>query len=376
MSLSASIRRIVAVTRKELIHLFRDKRMLPIVFVMPILQLIILGYAANFDVTNVPLVMVDYDHTAASRALSASLNASEAFNVVETTDSEAHAAALMDKGDAAVVVIAPQGLSRSLKRAEATTVPAWVDGTDTNRALLSQAYLSFILQRLGTEWMPPNPMAPKVGFPSPQARILYNPTMRTSWFMVPGVLVMVLTVMTSLLAAMAIVKERENGTIEQLSVTPIRPVELIIGKLAPFVLVGVIDGFLVAVAAVLVFGVPFRGSVLELSGMVFLYLVSTLAIGLLISTASSTQQQAMMSTIMAVLPSILLGGVVYPVSNMPDWAQYLANLLPIRYFIVMVRGVFLKGVGFSLLWREALVMTALGVVLLVIAVFRFRKRSA
>lgn len=371
-----SLRRIVAMTRKELLHLVRDPRMFLVVLVAPVVQLSVLGLTANFDVVDVPVVVVDQDRTPLSRGLAARLDAGQAFEIRQVTDSFTRAEEAMDRSEAEVAVILPRGTARQLARGEGADIPVWVDGTDTNRALMAQQYVEAILTRAAAERTGSSMDRLPVGFTEPRARVLFNPALKSRWFMVPGVLVMVLTVITVLLAALAVVKERENGTIEQLSVTPIRPVELIVGKLAPFVIVGVIDGALVTVVAIWGFKVPFLGSVLHLAGMVALYLVSSLGIGLLISTVSNTQQQAMMSTIMVLLPSLLLGGVMYPVSNMPTWAQRLSDLLPIRYFITMVRGVFLKGIGFETLTREAAILAALGVLLLGVAVFRFRKRSA
>ena len=371
-----SLRRILAVARKEFLHLVRDRRTAPIVLVVPIMQLTLLGLAANFDVTDVPTVVVDLDRSAVSRGIATRLDAGEAFDVVSVTGSIPQAEQAMDVGDAEVVVIVPDGTARNLRRGVGQTIPLWVDGTDTSRAIMAQQYVDAILTRTAAEASGSSMADLPVGLPDPRARVLYNPTLQSRWFMVPGVLVMVLTIITVLLGALAIVKERENGTIEQLSVTPIRPIELLVGKLAPFVIVGLIDGLLVCLLAVYGFGVPFRGNVLELFVMVLLYLFSTLGMGLMVSAISDTQQQAMMSTIMVLLPSILMGGVVYPLSNMPGWAQNIAALLPISYFIDIVRGVFLKGIGFETLGYEVLMLTLLGLVFLSIGIFRFRKRSA
>ncbi|MFH1464399.1 MAG: ABC transporter permease [Pseudomonadota bacterium] len=371
-----SLRRLLAVARKELIHLRRDKRMLPIVFVIPVVQLFILGVAANFDVEHVGLVVVDQDHSPVSRAIAARLEPGEAFDLVGVTDSPREAELAMDQGRAEIAVIVPRGTDRALHRGEAADIPIWVDGTDTNRALGAQRYAESILRAVAAERLPAVQGQLPIGTPDPVARVLYNPTFQSRWFMVPAVLAMILTVIVTLLSAMAIVKERENGTIEQLSVTPIRPGELMVGKLGPFVIIGIIQGVLVTLATIYGFGVPFRGSPWDLLGMGVLYLAAMLAFGLLASTVSKTQQQALLTSVMVVLPNILLGGLMYPVSNMEPWARHLSDLMPLTYFAIMIRGVFLKGIGLYELPREAVILAVIATVLLTLAVFRFRKRSA
>lgn len=372
-----SPRRTLAVARKELRHIWRDHRMRPIIFVVPVVQLTILGYAANLDVVDVRLLVVDHDQSHVSREIAQRVDASIAFDVVGTSTDEVAAERALDDGTAELVLQLPRGVARGLARGEAVDVPVWVDGTDTNRGMLAQGYLETILGQISAERLPARPEtvgAP--GRPDLRVRVLYNPTLGSRWFMVPGVVVLVLGVITSLLSAMAIVKEREQGTIEQLVVTPIRPAELIVGKLLPFVAIGFVIATLVTLAAVLVFGVPFHGSLLDLYAMAFLFLFSTLGVGLLASTVSQTQQQAMLSVFLVLLPSFLLGGVFYPISSMPLWAQRLADLTPIRYFIVMVRALFLKGSGFAELAHESAMLALIGVVVLGVAMLRFRKRSA
>ena len=232
------------------------------------------------------------------------------------------------------------------------TVPRDLDGKRLDQ----------VLTRVGRERLPATALP--MGVPELRVRILFNPALQSRWFMLPAILAMVLAVITMLLSAVAVVKEREKGTIEQLVVTPIQPLELIVGKLLPFVVVGAVVAVLVTLATVLVFGVPLRGSPLLLAGMAMLFVLSTLGLGLLASTVSRTQQQAMLAAMLILLPSFLLGGVFYPISNMPDWAQWIANLTPIRYFVVMVRAVFLKGAGLESLWWETSILALIGVVVL------------
>ncbi len=371
-----SLRRLLAVARKELIHLRRDKRMLPIVFVIPVVQLTLLGLAANFDVQNLSLVVVDGDHSPTSRSIAQRLDAGEAFDLIGVTDSYQEAERAIDLGRAELAVIVPKGTDRALHRGEQADVPIWVDGTDTNRALGAQRYVEQILRDVAAERLPVVQARLPYGLPEPRARVLYNPTFQSEWFMVPAVLAMILTVIITVLSSMAIVKERETGTIEQLSVTPIRPGELMVGKLAPFVVIGIIQGLMVTLVTIYGFGVPFLGSPWHLLGMAVLYLAAMLAFGLLVSTISKTQQQALLTSVMVILPNILLGGLMYPISNMEPWARQIAGFMPLTYFAVMIRGVFLKGIGFEVLYRDAAILALIAFVLLVLAVFRFRKRSA
>ncbi|MBN2800476.1 MAG: ABC transporter permease [Deltaproteobacteria bacterium] len=371
-----SLRRIQAVARKELIHLFRDKRMRPIVFVVPMLQLGILGVAANLDVENMRLLVIDQDHSVMSRDIAARVDATSAFKLVGVSSSEADATEALDQGTAELVLLVPHGAGRALTRGEAAEVAVWLDGTDTNRALIGQAALASVLRDVSTAHLPPAGRSlPLPGTPEARVRVRFNPTLQSRWFMIPGVMGSVLTVLTILLSAMAIVREKEIGTIEQLSVTPVRPVELVAGKLLPFVLVGLIVATLVFLVAVFGFQVPFRGSLLTLLGLSLLYLLSTLGLGLLVSTSSATQQQAMLSSILVLLPSFLLGGVFYPVFNMPLWGQWIADLIPMRYFLTAMRSLFIRGSSVADLWRESLALGVLGVFLLGLAVIRFRKRS-
>ena len=370
-----SPRRMLAVARKELRHLSRDKRMRPVILVMPVFQMVILGLAANLDVSNVRLLVVDHDHSPVSREIATRLDASPAFSLVGVTEDEHAAEGALDDGTAEMVVLVPEGVQRGLARSERVSLPVWIDGTDTNRGLLAQGYLGQIMNRISSERLPASSLE-LPGHPDLRVRVLNNPALQSRWFMLPAIVVMVLGVLTMLLSAMAIVKEREQGTIEQLVVTPIRSTELIVGKLLPFVAVGAVVATLVSLAAVFGFGIPFRGNPLDLVGMGLLFLMSSLGLGLLVSTVSATQQQAMLSTTLILMPSFLLGGVFYPITNMPHWAQLIANVTPIRYFVVMVRGVFLKGADFRTLWEECVALGTIGVVVLVVAVLRFQKRSS
>lgn len=371
-----SFRRMFAVARKELRHLARDKRMRPVIFVVPVIQLVLLGLAANLDVVDVPTVVVDHDHTPLSREIAGRIDATAAFQVVAVTDDEHRAEASIDNGTAEVVVVVPPHAQRDLARLDPVPIPVWIDGTDTNRGLLAQSYLEQVLAQESADRLAGAVPLALPPHPDLRVRVLYNPALESQWFMLPALVVMVLTIITMLLSAIAIVKERENGTIEQLVVTPIKSSELVIGKLLPFVGVGAIVATFVTLAAIFVFGLPFRGNPLVLVGMSLVFIMSTLGFGLLASTVSQTQQQAMLSAFLILMPSFLLGGVFYPITNMPTWAQRIADISPVRYFVVMARAVFLKGVGFGPFAWEMSMLAGLGVIVLTIAMLRFRKRSA
>lgn len=374
-----SFRRMLAVARKEARHLLRDHRMRPILFVAPVMQMIVLGFAANLDVEGVTVWVVDQDRTPVSRAIGQRLHANAAFDVVQVTLDEREAERALEAGDAELVVVVPRGTDRRLARGESVPIPIWVDGTDTNRGVLAQGYAERTLARVSADHAPAAVASAAGALPGRadvRVRVLYNPALQSRWFMLPALVVMVLSVIVTLLSALAIVKERENGTIEQLSVTPVRASELIVGKLMPFIAVGTVVAFLVGTVAVVVFGVPFRGNVIDLVVMGWFFLMALLGFGLFSSTASRTQQQAMLAAMLLLLPSFLLGGIMYPITNMPVWAQRIADLSPVRWFAVMVRGVFIKGVGFESLAWETSMLALLGTVVLGAAMLSFRKRSA
>jgi ABC-2 type transport system permease protein len=344
-----------------------------------VLQLLILGYAATMDVREIPTVICDLDGSADSRRLTGEFVHSGYFTAHARVESLDAVDRYLDDGEASIALVFPQGFADRLSENGTASLAAIVDGSDSNVAVTALNYASqivgrysqgIVLERLERSGASFRPVSSHV-----QARVWYNPELRSRDFMVPGILAQLLMLMTMMLTSLAVVKEKERGTLEQLIVTPVTPVQLILGKLIPFILIGFIDVALVVLSARLLFGIRVRGSVALLFGLSGVFLLSTLGLGLFISTISRNQQQAMMTAIFFVMmPMIMLSGFVFPIENMPRPIQFFTYLLPLRYYFVIIRGLFLKGSGLAELWDQAAILLAFGVAILGLAALRFRKR--
>lgn len=374
--------RILNVARKEFIQAFRDPRMFAIIFIAPILQLFLFGYAVTTDVKNITLAVMDRDRSPASRDLVRSVLNSGYFTFVGGVDTEEQIEAALVDTRTDVVLVFPERFSEQLDRRESAPLQALMDGTDSNSSGVAMGYLQKILftfgrgeigkamDRLtgltGSARMP----EPWV---NPEIRYQYNPELKSSWYMVPGVLAMILLVITMLLTSLAITREREIGTMEQLVVTPIKPWQLVAGKMIPFAVIGLIDVTLILVVAAGHFDLPMVGSLGLLYFAASIFLFTTLGMGLLISTLSHTQQQAIFLALMVMLPAVLLSGLMFPIANMPEPVQWLTYANPLRYFLVIVRGVILKGNGWLILAPQLFMLFSLGAVVFSLAVSRFHK---
>lgn len=372
------MRRLLFMVWKELLELRQDRRMLPIVFVAPVLQLIILGYAATTDVKDVPMVVVDEDRTPASHDLIDRFNASPYFTVQAILSTGREIAPYFEKSSAWLALSIPVGYGQKVGSGEPTTVQIVADGSDANSTNIALGYAANLVAAFASELMaervPPGTRLP--GGLVADIRVWFNPQLESRYFMIPGVLALLLIVMTVVLASMGIVREKELGTLEQLNVTPLRRWQLIVGKLLPYALIGIIDIFLVVAVAVGWFRVPLLGSFWLLFGMTLVFLLTTLGLGLFVSTISQNQQQAMMTAVFFfVVPMMYLSGFVFPIETMPAWIQPLTYLIPLRYYLVIVRGIFLKGVGLAALWPQALALFAWGVTILALATWRSRKTA-
>jgi ABC-2 type transport system permease protein len=372
------MRTILVVARKEIIQLRRDFRMLALILIMPVFQLVLLGYAANLDVKNVPLAVCDLDMSSSSRSLVSDFLNSDSYSLTaRITDIRGVDKVILD-GKAAIALVIPKGFGSFVKKGAPTTVELIADGSDSNTATIGLNHATLVVAWFSNKIITERLMLAGLGKPvrvEPEIRVWYNPNLISRNFMVPGILAMLLMMVTMLLTSMAIVKERETGTMEQLSVTPIKPIELIIGKLLPFIGIAFLDIGLVIVAGAIVFNVPIRGNIFLLFGLSGIYILSTLGLGLLISTFSKNQQQAMFSsTFFIMLPMIILSGFIFPIENMPFVIQLVTYLMPLRYFFVIVRGLFLKGVGMAALWDETLSLLILGIGIFIISSLRVRKR--
>jgi ABC-2 type transport system permease protein len=378
------LRRII---RKEFIQALRDPRMRSMLFLPPLIQLMIFGYAASLDVDNAKIAWMDQDRTSESRELLSEFQGSGRFMIAGTPNTERAMQEMMDRGQVDAVVRVLPGFGRDVKRGRTTSVQVLLDGTNSNTAGIVSGYASQTIARYSAVAMqnqqrsamiasteasgePLHSTIPQV---ASRTRVWFNPDLRSRNYFIPGVIVNIITLVTLSLTAMAIVREKEIGTMEQLMVTPIRPAELIIGKTLPFVLVGVWDMLLVMGAALLVFHVPFRGSFWLLFGTTMLFLLTTLGAGLFISTVSKTQTQAMMATGLFFQPFFMLSGFTFPIRNMPQVAQWLTFLNPVRFFMEIVRGVFLQGAGIAALWPQVVALAIFGVAILGMSVARFHK---
>lgn len=369
--------RILSLMRKEFAELRQSPRLLALLIVAPIVQLGMLGYAATTDIKNVPMVVVDGDRSRLSRRLIEQFDASPHFEIVAEEMSPGGVNRHLERGDAWLALVVPAGFQQAVERGVApdqTEVQILADGTDSNSSGVALAYASGLIGSFNATLLGERG-EPVTGIDG-RVRVWFNPELVSKDFMVPGVLALLLLVITSNLSSMAIVRERELGTLEQLNVTPLGRWELILGKLLPYGLVGFVDVLLVVAVAVLWFEVPLRGSLVTLLAGSLTYLLCTLGLGLFVSTISSTQQQAMMtSTFFFLVPMVYLSGFIFPIENMPTVIQWLTTIIPLRYFLVIVRGVFLKGVGFDVLWPQFAALGSWGVTVLVLAAIRSRKRT-
>jgi ABC-2 type transport system permease protein len=378
--------RIAVILRKEFRQTLREPRMRAFLVLPPLIQLVIFGYAVNLDVDHVRMAWMDLDRTPESRSLLAAFQGSGRFEVVATPERESGMQKLMDRGRIDAAVRVQPGFARDIRRGRATTVQVLVEGTNSNTASLVSSYAGEIVsaygagalaQQMGRQKMVRSPAAP-VNLAAPdlgaRSRVWFNPDLRSRNYFVPGVVANIIMLVTLMLTSMAIVREKEIGTMEQLMVTPVRPIELMIGKTLPFALVGVFDVILVTTAALVIFHIPLRGNPLLLVGSAVLFLLTSLGAGLFISTISRTQQQAMMSSFFFAMPCFMLSGFAFPIQNMPALVRYLTYLNPLRYFIEIVRGVFLKGIGVAVLWPQMLTLAVYGVTVLGLSAMRFHKR--
>ena len=376
------MRRFRALIKKELTHMIRDPRTLIFVFVMPILQLVLLGYANNTDVKNVPTVVFNQDNTAASRSLLDAFNATGYFSFDYSVYSQSDLNTMIGAGKAKVGIVIPPDYGVKLAAGENSSVLVLIDGSDPTIAsyVLSAAQLAAQAHGAGVRMQQLALSGAGAGMASAgtspvdvRTRVLYNPDLLGSYNIVPGLIALLLFQTATSLTALAIVRERERGTIEQLIVTPIRNWELVLAKIIPYILVSFGDTILILVVGTLMFHVPIRGSLLLLFAMTGLYLLPTLGYGLFISTVAQTQQQAQLMIMPIILPAMMLSGFIFPISSLPPVLQYVGDLLPTTYFIYIMRAVVVKGVGLELIMPQTVALSIFAIVLLALAAWRFRK---
>ena len=364
---------------KEFIQVFRDKRTRVVLFGPPIIQMLVFGYAATFEVRNVPTAVLDLDHSQESRELISRFASSSYLAVQRQLTDSREIGDMLQRGQATIALQINPGFAQKIRKGETAPLQVIVDSTNSNAALIAAGYVNQIALGFARDYQRDRirRISPQLieKMPSIQLeqRPWYNSDLRSRWFFVPGIVGSLTLVLVTTLTAFAVVREREIGTLEQIMVTPIRPAEFILGKTLPFFLIGLFDVSLIATVGTLWFQVPFRGSIFVLLLGAVLFLLCMLGVGLLISTVSSTQQQAMVTSFFFIIPAITFSGFGFPISTMPQWLQYLTYLSPLRYFLIVLRGTYLKGIGLAILWPEMLWMAILGVTLLSIAILRFHK---
>ncbi len=370
------IARTLTVARKELLHIVRDRRTLVVMFLIPIVQLFLMGYAATTDIEHLSTAVFDADRTPQSRALIEAYRSSNYFDIVTYVADTEELGRLLDRGVVRAGLIIPAGFGSDVAASRQAAISVAIDGSDPNVANVVYAAaqqvgtahsLRLIEQRMGLSLAQMMPVEVR-------PRVWYNPEMKSVNFMIPGLIAMILFLLTSMLTALAIVRERERGTIEQLMVTPIRPIELVVGKVAPYVIVAFFNVLEVLAIGVFWFGVQIHGSLLLLLALSVVFLLTSLGIGIFVSSVANTQQEAMLLVWLTLLPSIFLAGFFFPLEAMPGFLQAISYMIPLRYMLIIIRGIILKGVGLDALSGQVVALAIFGAVIMVAAATRFRKR--
>lgn len=351
---------------KEFFQIKRDRRMLFFIIMPPIVQLLIFGYALTYDIKNISIAFCDLDKTYESREILRKISSSGYFKLKYSFNSKKDLEKIIEKGKASVFIQINNGFSKDLKNGKKAEIQIIIDGTDVNTASIASGYLNKIL----FEKFKDKKILP-IEF---KTRIWYNPELKSQNYNVPGIIAMLIMLACLLLTAMSIVKEREAGTLEQILVTPIKPIEFIMGKTIPFIFIGYFEMCLVLFFSFFIFKIPLKGSFTLLFCTAGIYILNALGIGLFISTISKTLRQAMMGSFFFFFPAIILSGFIFPIENMPQGLQYLTYLNPLRYFLIIIRGIFLKGAGILDLWDEILILFLLSTLIFTLSTLKFRKR--
>lgn len=370
------LHRALSLMRKEFIHIVRDPRTLAIMIMMPLIQLVLLGYAATTDIEHLPTAVYDGDKSQQSRELIQTYQASNYFDIVTYVDKEDDLTYLIDRGQVRGALLIPAGYGQEMVAQGRPDVAFLIDGSDPTVANTVYAASQQVGQALSTKLVERQLGRSISDLPGIEVRprVWYNPNMESSYFMIPGLMVIVLFLYTTLFTSTAIVRERELGTIEQLIVTPIRPLELIVAKVMPYILISFLIIIEVLIIGVVVFGIPVRGNLSLLLGLSGLFLVTALGIGILISTIANNQQEAMMLTFATMFPSIILSGFFFPIEAMPRWLQLVTYLIPARYGMVIMRGIILKGIGPGILIEQIVAVLIFSAIVVALAAGRFKKK--
>ncbi len=373
------MRTILDFMTKEFLQFLRDPKMFAVVLVAPVIQLVFLGYAANRDLNDVKTCILDMDRSESSREFTAGFEQSGYFSIIEYSDNYADIESRIDKGDALIAVVVPADFGKDLENGNTASVQVIFDGSDGNKASVAAGYIMSVASAYGGKVFVDR--LERSGFKAPPAgsiqsavRVWYNPNLTTRDFMLPSIVGLVLIIITVNMTSLAIVKEREIGTLEQLLVTPVKPYQLILGKLLPFTIVGLVAVTLVLAVMIFWFGIEVKGGIPFLIFCSLIFMLSTLGLGLFVSTISKTQQQAMVtSAFLVIMPMIFLSGFAFPIESMPKIIQYVTYIIPLKYFTVIIRGIVLKGLTIADLWQELGILFLIGVIILIFSSLRFKK---
>jgi len=374
-----SLRTIRAIMRREFTDVRRDRRSLILTLLYPICMLVMYGYGIRYDVDNVPLTILDYDHSAESRDLAEHMLRSGYFHLVRWAQNERDLDRDLTTEASKAAVVIPRQFAAHIGAGEPVTVQAIIDGSDSNTATIAQGYLLAMMARYSATVAERKSSALAAQLSTPpielKSRIWYNPELKSVNFIVPGIIAVIMMIVGAVMTAMSIVKEKERGTMEQILVSPIRPLEMMVGKIVPYVIIAFIDLVIIVCAGYLLFHVPIKGSLLQLTALSLLYLTSSLGMGVFVSTIADTMQSAMLAALfISLLPSVLLSGFIFPIENMPVAIQLITYLFPGRYFVTAIRGVYLKGVGLSVLWPEALMLLGFTTAIVWLSASRFQEK--
>ena len=363
--------RFSAIFRKEFRHIFRDPRSLMIAIMMPILMIFIYGNAIKFDIKNIKLGINDQDRSKNSRELIAKFEKSGYFIITAYPKDRNEIETLFQHREIKAAITIPYDFSKSVQKNFNTKVQVLIDGSDSNTATVIMNYISIIMASISEELNIQFVKSPI----SVESRVWYNPNLESGNFIIPGLVAIILMMICALMTSITIAREKETGTLEQILVSPIQPFEIIFGKVLPYVIIAFFDGALIVVAAKILFHIPIAGSLLQLTLLSIVYLYASLSIGVFISTRVKTQQVAMMIALVAtILPSLILSGFIFPLRSMPWLLQVISYIVPAKYYLYIIRGIILKGIGFSLLWQNTLFLFMLGTFLLMISVARFKTK--
>lgn len=364
------LNRLLAIAHKEFLHIRRDERSLVIIFLLPLIMMVLYGYAITFDIKEIRIAVIDQDCSPSSRQLIASLSAGRLFRIVCRPEGVGQVEKLLRTGRVHAALVIPRGYQRALHTQPSAPVQVLIDGANANTGTIVLNYLRMLLTSRSMENVPQAAMPFEV-----RTVVLYNPEQRSMVFVVPGLVAVLIMMICALLTSIAVARERETGTMEQILVSAVHPFEVIVGKVLPYVLVSLLDATSVVVFSVFLFGIPFRGNAFLLLGLSVVFVYASLSLGVLISSRAATQRAALMGAVMAtLLPSILLSGFIFPIRSMPRLLQFITYLVPARYYLRIIRGIMLKGVGFSYVWQDAAYLFVFGTVLLLVSVRRFRTR--